>query len=65
MTYELTDLQQAIFGLLIFILPAFGTWCGLGFPTDKAALGLLASAILSGILVFLKELAGWKPSNGE
>ena len=58
----LTDRGQAIFMLLVFILPAIATWCGLGFPTSKEALGILASAIISGILVFVKEMLGWQES---
>lgn len=63
--FKLTDTQQAFFMLLIFILPPLSVWMGLGFPMDKAALGILGSSIVSGILVFIKEMAGWKPPDGE
>jgi cytosine/uracil/thiamine/allantoin permease len=44
--------------LVAFILVPVGTWAGLGFSTDKAALGLLASNIITGIVMFIKERAG-------
>lgn len=46
--------------LLVFILPPIITWAGLGMPTDRSALGLLLSAVLSGVLVFIKEILGGK-----
>ena len=55
----LTDEQQATLMFLVFVLPAIGVWAGLGFPTSREALGILGSAIISGILVFIKELLGW------
>ena len=58
----LTDKEQAFLMLFVFILPAIGVWAGLGFPTSREALGILASAIISGILVFLKEMLGWSES---
>jgi len=58
---KLTDTQQATLMLLVFVFPAFIVWTALGMPTDKAALGLLLSSVLSGALVFIKELLGWKP----
>ena len=61
---ELTDKQQAYLMLGIFILPALGTWMALGFPTGKTELGILGSSLISGIMAFIKELAGWKPSDG-
>ena len=45
---------------LVFVLPAFGTWFGLGMPTERIAIGLLVSSVISGILVGVKELLGWK-----
>lgn len=56
----LTDKQQGLMMLLIFILPPFITWTALGFPTGRAELGILASAFISGILAFTKEVLGWK-----
>lgn len=47
--------------LLVFILPSLITWSALGFPTGRAELGILASAMLSGVLVFIKELLGGRP----
>jgi len=58
---RLTDTQQAIVMLLVFLLPPVITWTALGYPTDRVSLGILGSAILSGILAFLKELLGGKP----
>jgi hypothetical protein len=57
----LTNRQQALLMLLVFILPSLITWSALGFPTGRAELGILASAILSGILAFVKELLGGRP----
>jgi hypothetical protein len=54
----LTDSQQSYFMLLAFILVPVGAWAGLGFPTDKTALGLLASNIITGIVMFVKERLG-------
>lgn len=59
---KLTDTQQAFFMLLVFVLPSMTVWFGLGMPTDRTALGLLGAGIVSGILAFIKELLGWKPS---
>jgi hypothetical protein len=47
--------------LFVFILPPFITWTALGFPTDRTSLGILASAFLSGILAYIKEMLGWAP----
>ena len=44
--------------LIAFVLVPLGTWSALGFPTDKAALGLLVSNIIAGILLFIKEISG-------
>ena len=51
--------------LLVFILPPIITWAALGFPTDRLAIGILVSAILSGVLVFLKEILGGQPPPEE
>lgn len=61
----LNDKQQALFMLLIFILPPVTVWFGLGFPMDQPSVGILASAILSGFLGFLKEVLGWAPPEPE
>jgi len=45
--------------LLAFLIPLI-TWCGLGMPTDRISLGILASAILSGMVALIKELIGGK-----
>ena len=55
---SLSDSQQAILMFLVFVLPSLITWTALGFPTDRASLGILSSAILSGTLAFIKELLG-------
>lgn len=62
MAIKLTDAQQALFMLLIFILPAFAVWAGSGFPVERTEIGFLAASVISGILVFIKEMLGWKPS---
>lgn len=54
----LTDSQQSYLMLVAFVLVPVGTWAGLGFPTDKAALGLLTSNIIAGIVLFIKERLG-------
>lgn len=59
--HRLSDREQAILMLLVFILPPIITWAALGMPTDRASLGILLSAVLSGILVFVKELLGGTP----
>ena len=62
---KLTDKQQAYFMLLIFILPPFIVWLAEGFPVERATIGILLAGILSGIIAFIKELLGWKPSGTE
>jgi len=57
----LSDTAQAFLMLLVFILPSVIAWAALGYPTDRTSLGILGSALLSGILVFIKELLGGKP----
>lgn len=47
--------------LLVFVFPPLITWSALGFPTGRAELGILASSMLSGILVFIKEILGGTP----
>jgi len=58
---KLTDVQQGILMFLVFILPPLITWAALGYPTDRTSLGILGSAILSGILALIKEILGYKP----
>jgi hypothetical protein len=53
----LTDNRQALLMAIAFLIP-IGTWCALGFPTDRTSLGILASAIISGIVAGIKELLG-------
>lgn len=60
MNLKLTDKQQAYIMFLVFVIPALVTWTALGMPTDRIAIGLLVSNLLSGTLAALKELAGWK-----
>jgi hypothetical protein len=59
---KLTDRMQALLMLLVFVLPAFITWAAMGMLTAKVSVGLLVSAVLSGVLAFVKELLGWKPT---
>ena len=54
----LSDTNQALLMLVAFVLVPVGTWAGLGFPTDKMALGTLTSSIIAGIILFIKEYAG-------
>jgi len=54
----LTDKQQAVVMAAVFIIPSVATWMGLGFPTDRVALGILGSSVLSGFLAMCKELLG-------
>jgi len=61
----LSNREQAILMCLVFTLPAIITWTGLGMPTDRVSIGLLISAILSGVLVFLKEILGGQPPPQE
>lgn len=56
----LSDRDQAILMLGVWILPPIITWAGLGYPTERVALGILGSAIGSGILNFIKEILGTK-----
>lgn len=56
----LSNTQQAIVMLLVFLLPSLITWSALGYPTNRESLGILGSALLSGILAFLKEILGGK-----
>lgn len=58
----LSNQQQAFLMVLVFVLPPIITWSALGFPTGRAELGILASAILSGVLAFVKEILGGKDS---
>lgn len=61
----LSNQQQAFLMVLVFVLPPIITWCALGFPTGRAELGILMSAILSGILAFVKEILGGTPPKNE
>ena len=61
----LSNREQAIIMCMVFVLPSVITWAGLGMPTDRASLGLLLSSILSGVLVFLKEILGGQPPPQE
>ncbi len=65
MVRGLSDKEQAALMMLVFVLPPIITWCGLGMPTDRGSLGLLLSSILSGILVFVKEILGGLPPPEE
>ena len=57
----LSNREQAIIMCMVFVLPSVITWAGLGMPTDRNSLGLLVSSMLSGVLVFLKEILGGLP----
>jgi len=45
-----------------FLIPPLVTWTALGFPTDKAAIGILVAALLSASFAFIKEILGGQPS---
>lgn len=54
----LSNTAQAFLMFLAFTLPAFATWFGIGAPTDHAALALLGSDFMAGVIVAIKELLG-------
>jgi uncharacterized membrane protein YqaE (UPF0057 family) len=54
----LSDRQQAYLMLFAFFLPPLATWTALGFPSDRVALGILASALITGVIAFVKEALG-------
>lgn len=59
---KLSDREQAILMFFAFTLPAVMIWTGFGFPTDRVALGALATSILGGALALFKEwLGGGQP----
>jgi hypothetical protein len=58
----LSNGQQAILMLLVFILPVWVAWTANGSPTDRTSLSLVFSGSLGGILAFIKEILGGKPS---
>lgn len=60
----LSNREQAFLMLFVFILPPIITWCGLGMPSDRSSIGILLSAMLSGVLAFTKELLG-SPKEGK
>jgi hypothetical protein len=60
-----SDTLQAYLMLATFLIPAVGAWLGLGAPTDRIALGVLAAAVSAGILVFIKEYIGSKFSDTQ
>ena len=60
MVEGLSNRQQALLMLFVFLLPPVITWLAMGFPTDRVTLGILGAAVLSGILAFIKELLGGK-----
>jgi len=57
----LNDQQQALLMLLVFVLPPLMVWAALGFPSSRTEVGILVSALISGVIAFVKELLGWKP----
>jgi hypothetical protein len=40
--------------LAVHVIPAIMVWTGLGFPIDKAGIGILATALLTGVFDFIK-----------
>ena len=61
-TNGLSDTKQAILVFIALAIPAIGAWAALGFPTDKLALGALVAAILTGMVLAIKELMGTTPA---
>lgn len=55
---QLSNNQQAILMFLAFFLPPLGTWFALGYPTDHAAVGILAASVVSGLIAYIKEISG-------
>ena len=53
----LSDSKQAV-AMLIMILLNVSAWIGLGAPTDKAGLLILANALINGTVLTMKELLG-------
>jgi hypothetical protein len=63
---KLSDREQAILMFLAFTLPALMIWTGFGFPTDRVALGALATSVLGGALALIKEwLGGGQPQQNS
>jgi hypothetical protein len=65
MKTELSNELQALLMLLAFVLPEVTIWAGLGFPTDRTALGLMIGGVIGGVVAFIKELLGTKPNGDE
>jgi len=60
--FKLTDKQQAIIMFIVAILPSVIVW--LSSPNglfDEWSLRFLFASICSGIIVFFKEIAAYKP----
>ncbi len=53
----LSNNKQALV-MLIMVLMNISAWIGLGAPTDKAGLLVLANGIITGTVLTLKELLG-------
>ena len=48
--------KQTLIGFGICVIPPIAIWMGLGFPTDRVALGILGSSIAAAVVAWLKEL---------
>jgi len=52
------SLNQKLAVIGIAVLIPLGAWFGLGFPTDKAALGILGASEVSNVITAIQVLAG-------
>ena len=54
------ETKKRLIQLGVAVLPPIIAWIGLGFPTDRQALGILGAAIGGAVLAWLKglEIAG-------
>ena len=54
------ETKKRLIQLGLAVLPPIIAWMGLGFPTDRQALGILGAAIGGAVLAWLKglEIAG-------
>lgn len=51
-----TETKKRLLQLALAILPPIIAWMGLGFPTDRTALAILATALGGAIFAWLKGL---------
>jgi uncharacterized membrane protein len=56
-------MNQKIAVVAVAVLIPIGAWLGLGFPTDKAALGILGASLVSNIVSSIQILFGTTPAS--